>query len=294
VTTGQLFPAFPEPDIRPGRCPALASRRTQRRSLHLFGVAVLIYHRIADDHDGSSQAESPYLVTAAQLREQLTQLRRSGCDVVSLGAVNSAAGELDWTSRAVLTFDDGRASDYDRALPSLMEAHVQAHFFVNTANIGKSGFLNWSQIAEMQRAGMSFQSHGHEHVDLSRLSPADLAEQLTVSRQMLEDRLGWPVRYVAPPYGLVNRQLIETALQVGYRAVCTSRSWPAKPGGPCINRVCVYDRTSLRDFQRLLAGHPAPYVRRAARAACVFVPKQLMLRFRPQQLGVEVLDEEQA
>ena len=37
-------------------------------------------------------------------------------------------------------------------------AGARAEFFINTATIGQPGYLTWGQVAEMHRAGMSFQS----------------------------------------------------------------------------------------------------------------------------------------
>ena len=74
---------------------------------------------------------------------------------------------------------------------SYLEAGKQADFFISTATVGQRGFLNWQQITDMHRAGMSFHSHSHNHVNLARLPVCVLEQQLRKSKQLLEDRLGW-------------------------------------------------------------------------------------------------------
>jgi peptidoglycan/xylan/chitin deacetylase (PgdA/CDA1 family) len=200
------------------------------------------------------------------------------------------AGRENGGPSVVLTFDDGRASDFEVAFPLLLEAGTRAEFFVNTAAIGRPGFLSWRQMAEMQARGMSFQSHGHDHVDLTPLPRRVVEWQLDESKRRLEDRLGSPVEFLAAPYGRLSRRVVEVAGQVGYRAVCTSRSWPARPGARLVDRIAIYRHTTPGEFSRLLGGHAIPYVIRAARATLLFAPKRLLLRRAPGRLGVQTFE----
>jgi len=192
----------------------------------------------------------------------------------------------------VLTFDDGLASHYEVAYPLLSRIGAKAEFFVNTATIGHPGYLTWPHIMEMHRAGMSFQSHGHDHVDLSRLSLRSLERRVVDSKHLIEDRLGCAVDFLAIPYGLVNNRVMEAALEAGYRAVCDSGGWPARPGGRRICRVPIYGHTTLREFRRLLSGNALTYAARQARALFVALPKRLLLHLAPARLGVRVLEEQ--
>jgi peptidoglycan/xylan/chitin deacetylase (PgdA/CDA1 family) len=190
-----------------------------------------------------------------------------------------------------ITFDDGFASDYEEAFPALLAEGARADFFVNTANVGTSEYLNWSQIREMHRGGMGIHSHGHSHAALSLLSVDSLRRELNTSRNLLEDQLGSSVEFIAAPYGLVNRRVIHEALAAGYRGVCRSRQWPARPGNKCINRVTVYRRTSPEEFDDLLTCRPGPYIRRLMRSVVIYCPKKLLVRFQPKLVGVIVQEE---
>jgi len=193
---------------------------------------------------------------------------------------------------AGITFDDGCSSDYEKAFPLLLEAGIRADFFLNTATIGKPGYLNWEQVREMQKSGMAFHSHGHSHVVLSTLDQMAVEGELGMSRQILEDKLGCPVDFLAAPYGLLNRRVIREAFRLGYRGVCNSRQWTARVGNRCINRVAVLRQTSPWEFHRLLRCHPLPYVIRSLRSAIFYLPRQLLLRIQPAQLGVQVLEKQ--
>ncbi len=268
----------------------LASTLIRRLPPRLRGVPVFLYHGLTAGTpvEGPSREEK-YWVSANHFRDQLKLIRQAGCRVALLRALWSV-GEATDAPRpgAVLTFDDGRASNYEVAFPLLQEAGVSGEFFVNTSRIGEPGFLSWQQMDEMHRAGMSFQSHSHEHVDLSRLRPSELARQLGASKQLLEDRLGRSVEFLAVPYGLLNEQLVKVAQQLGYRGVCNSWSWPVRPGARLVSRVPVYRRTTPDQFRGFLAGDAVCYVARAARTALFYLPKQVLLRYCPSLLGVQV------
>jgi peptidoglycan/xylan/chitin deacetylase (PgdA/CDA1 family) len=246
--------------------------------LRLRGVPVLIYHGVA----GATEAhrvppDDKYWILEDTFRDHLALVRRAGYSAALLGDV--------WrhhrppaSPSVVLSVDDGRACDYATTYPRLLDAGVRAEFFVNTASIGTPGFLEWSHVAEMHRTGMSFQSHGHDHVSMIGLSPAALRRQLADSKRILEGRLGSPVDFLAVPYGLLSRRVVGAAEEAGYLGICTSRAWPASPGARIVNRVVVHRHTTLDDLGRLLRRHPAPYLRAAARGALVYAPTRLLLR----------------
>lgn len=248
------------------------------------GVPILGYHGLsrADGRTGSTARASKYSVYDTEFRAQLECIRQYGFSVIRIRELCPPAASLESTDRAVvLSFDDGLDSHYELALPILAEFQVNACFFVSTAAVGESGYLNWSQIEEMQRAGMTFHSHSHEHVYLSQLSQAAMEHQLRDSRLILEDHLGCAVRVLALPFGDTSRRVVQTALSVGYDAVCNSHDWPAQPGASVLSRVAVHNSTSGRDFARLIAGDPRIYMKRALREKALAAPKRILLRVSP-------------
>lgn len=250
-------------------------------------VPVLLYHGLTRSQAATPEQERKYWLEASQFAAHLRQIQKAGCKAARL---RDLWGGAKAGPAVAITFDDGLASDYELAFPALAAGGASADFFVNTSRVGQPGSLTWAQMVEMQRAGMAFQSHSHEHVALSRLSRRALAEQLGTSRKILEDRLGSRVEFLAAPYGFVNRGVIETALEQGYRGVCTSLPWPARPGRRVIPRVGMHAHTTAQDLERILAGDLFWFVARAGRAAALYLPKQILLRFDPAMLGVRVLE----
>lgn len=269
----------------------IGSEAVRRTWPVIEGTPVFLYHAIADERDGNSHSpRQRYAVTSRQFRNQLAEIRNGGYQVASVKQIAQCA---DGTGRsfAGITFDDGCSSDYEKAFPLLVEAGLRADFFLNTVHIGAPGYLNWEQVREMSRAGMAFHSHGHSHVALSRLDRAHLERELRISREILQDKLGSAVEFLAAPYGLLDSRVIQEAFRLGYRGVCNSRHWTASWGNRCVNRVAILGQTSIEEFRRLLARHPLPYILRSIRSAAIYLPKQALLRIQPAQLGVQVVTE---
>ena len=152
--------------------------------------------------------------------------------------------------------------------------------------------MTWEQVAEMQRYGMSFHSHSHHHVYLSRIPAAALERELRDSKRLLEDRLGAPVGFLAAPYGDINARVMAAALDAGYHTVCSSWSWLAQPGRSTLNRMVVYGNTSPRCLHALLAGDPFRCAGRAARSLLLSFPKALLLWSRVPLLAADPLESE--
>ena len=255
------------------------------------GVPIFMYHVLT----GPTEPVGPpggtkYRLPAVVFREHLALIKSHGFRAASVGRLWVQQDSADAHPAVGLTFDDGDVSNYTLAFPALVEADARADFFVNTATVGCPGFLNWTQIAEMQRGGFAFHSHSHDHVALVGLPPRALERQLRKSKQLLEDRLGAPVDFLAAPYGLLNRSVVRAAREAGYRAVCTSWSWPARPGARTVSRIAVYPTTTAVDFSRLLHGRPSIFARRMGHTLLAHLPKRVLLRVRPRWLGVQVLE----
>jgi peptidoglycan/xylan/chitin deacetylase (PgdA/CDA1 family) len=260
-----------------------ASERVMRR---LSGVTVFMYHGIGSA-PGVDHGDPRYWISGDLFRQHLAGIHDAGHRIALLGEVWSGV----WPNGRgrppiVLTFDDGRASDYEVAYPLLLEAEARAEFFLNTHTIGRPGYLTWTQVAEMQRQGMSFQSHGDRHVVLLGLPRPALDRELRRPKLVLEDRLGGPVDFLAAPYGLFDRRVVSVARTVGYRAVCTSRCWPARPGASTVNRVAVYPDTTSTRFAAFLDQSPLHHLPDLVRTALLHLPKRAALKLCPGLLGV--------
>jgi len=78
--------------------------------------------------------------------------------------------------------------------------------------------------------GIDFGAHSCTHPDLTKINPEKAEEEMRRSRDILEERLGQPIRFFCYPYGRYNLQHRDIVARVGYVAACTVRPGVNRPG----------------------------------------------------------------
>ncbi|HLG98177.1 MAG TPA: polysaccharide deacetylase family protein [Bryobacteraceae bacterium] len=120
--------------------------------------------------------------------------------------------------------------------PSERDTVVQALFqkyLGDEKSFSRELYLNWEEARDMQARGMALGGHTHEHRPLSRLSHAELAEDLSTCRRLLDANLRpahWPFCY---PYGKsdsFNQESVDVLRKIGFRCAFTTETGPNKPG----------------------------------------------------------------
>lgn len=140
-----------------------------------------------------------------------------------------------------LTFDDGHRSDYEFALPALVERGMVARFFITAGWTGtRAGFMDWSQLRALRAAGQQIGAHSMTHALLTHYSAAQLGDELAGARKLLEDGLGEAVTTMSLPGGRSNRRVLESCREAGYTTVYTSLPQAtADPRAALIGRLNV-------------------------------------------------------
>jgi peptidoglycan/xylan/chitin deacetylase (PgdA/CDA1 family) len=132
-------------------------------------------------------------------------------------AVNKVlSGTID---KPYITFssDDGFKNNL-RAAEILNEYGAKACFFVNPGIIGETDygkleqyctgvlrfpvveFLNWDEVAQLQKWGHEIGSHTMMHMEMGKATPAQIADDLGLTMKILNARCGG-VKHFAFPYG---------------------------------------------------------------------------------------------
>ncbi len=164
------------------------------------------------------------------------------CSIASLIDKN-----VDNDKAVSFTFDDGHITNYSMAYPILDKYSASADFFINTAFVGNNGYMNWQQIEEMSRHGMSIQSHGHHHYYFDEISEHEIRNELSISKKTIEDKIGAEVKVFAPPGGRITQKVRSIAFELGYTAISSSRPgvWRYNTNQWDIPRLPVLKNTSL-------------------------------------------------
>jgi peptidoglycan/xylan/chitin deacetylase (PgdA/CDA1 family) len=87
---------------------------------------------------------------------------------------------------------------------------------ISTNALMHEPLMSWPELVELHKTGFDIQSHSFGHHFLTTLPEEQVIEDLARSREILEDRLGSPVRAIAYPYGAANPQVAAAARKAGF------------------------------------------------------------------------------
>ena len=214
-------------------------------------VPILTYHFIANNPNPKDKARDSLSVSPDKFEAQMDYLSKNGYTPITLdtlyGIYNGLAGAP--AKPVILTFDDGYIDFYSNAFPILKRFNFHAVSFIPTGLIGGSYYMNWDQIKEIQASGLvTFEAHTVTHANLAALSYTNALKQLLDSKNVLQSQTGYPVNFIAYPYGSLNNTVIRAAQKAGL--VGGLGTWYGKAKGPSYNlpRIKIGGNMSLKDF----------------------------------------------
>lgn len=239
---------------------------------------VLTYHDIVQDSallNIKSKYELTYILGESCFEKHMHYLKNNNFSIVSFDKLLS--NKLINKEYVIITFDDGLLSNFTNAFPILNKYNYMGTFFLPTKFIGQDGYLNWEQIKWMSDKGMSFHSHAHSHIDLTSLTYSGLKEELVVSKRIIEDKLLKPVDILSIPLGRYNQKILDAAIEVEYKIICTSdHGYNINSRNNIINRISIKNQYSFKIFQKLLEFKNSIFVMYKIRKKLLYLLKKLI------------------
>jgi len=227
-------------------------------------VPILMYHAIGERPDPAVHDLS---VHPRDFDAQLDALAEAGYTTMTFADIRAAlAGERAMPARPVaLTFDDGYADFHHEALPRLVAHGATATLFVTTGWLADAGrfasgrpldsTLTWSQVAEVDAAGIEIGAHSHSHPQLDQLPDRLLREELVTNRDLLEERLGHRVTSLAYPFGYSSRRVRRAVADAGYEhAAAVANTAAARDSDTfAVPRLTIRRTTDTERFRKIVA-----------------------------------------
>ncbi|MEE9441797.1 MAG: polysaccharide deacetylase family protein [candidate division Zixibacteria bacterium] len=154
----------------------------------------------------------------------------------------------------VISFDDGYVDNVD-IISRLCDENIAPFVFIPTDYIGQSNSWDYSsnffkarhlttgQLKILAQKGAVIGSHGMSHHALTQLHEKDLHNELTISKNMLQQITCKEVNLICYPFGRTNGIVKKLAKDCGYRhGLCLDSrpTFQASPDDFDIYRVPIY------------------------------------------------------
>jgi polysaccharide deacetylase family sporulation protein PdaB len=134
-----------------------------------------------------------------------------------------------------LTFDDGPAPQYTEAILQVLRSHrVKATFFLLGRWVQQYPDLAREVVADGHAVG----DHSWSHADLTQLSESQASQELTSTRDIIQQVTGVKTTLFRPPYRAYNRQLLDLAASLHFSTILWSidpHDWEMPGVGPIIS-----------------------------------------------------------
>lgn len=214
-------------------------------------VPILMYHFIANNPNPKDTQRDSLSVSPDKFEAQMDYLAKNGFTPISLDTLYGVYNGQTAVSgkMVVLTFDDGYIDFYTTVYPILKRFNFHAVSFIATGLVGGGYYMNWDQIKEIGSGGLvTFEGHSVTHPNLAGLKYDAILKQMVDSKNTLQSQTGYPVNFIAYPYGVSNTYIQKAAKQAGL--VGGLGTWFGKASGPSMNmpRIRVSGFWNLKEF----------------------------------------------
>lgn len=188
-----------------------------------INIPILCYHNFNPTVPGSMN------LRPQKFEAQLKWLKANGFTVIPLQqAIEYLQGKRVAlpAKPVVITADDGWKSVYQYMLPLVKKYKIPVTLFIypQTISQGKNA-MTWEQLKELQNTGLfDIQGHTYWHPNFKKekrkRTPTNyekfVKNQLLISKEILEKKLGTKVTLLAWPFGIYNDYLEQEAKNAGY------------------------------------------------------------------------------
>lgn len=246
------------------------------------GHRILTYHRIIED-PGDSHSIHP-----THFKEHMAFLS-DHFPVVSIEDIAAHVRKIKSLNQhsVAISFDDGYKEYESIAAETLDRYRLPATFFVVTGVLdglfGPSAgtYLDWQGVKALHAQGFSIGSHCVTHVSLGTIAPAQVQEELRLSRTRIAEELGTAPSGVSYPYGTLRDFSIDTpqmAERAGYTWGVTALHGLNHAGANqfLLRRTSITVGDGLKTFRMIMKGFLDPW----------FIVDRLGYRFQRPHINV--------
>ncbi len=219
-------------------------------------IVFLMYHELELAGRELCQSEPGYvryILSLETFRSQMAWMKQSGWRGLSVGEALLYPAELS----VCITFDDGCETDLIAAAPVLREFGFKATFYLTAGFLGTPGYLNASQVRDLDAQGFQVGCHSMTHPYLSDLPEPELKREILDAKLHIEEIVGHPIEHFSCPGGRYDQRTLQMARHAGFATVANSQFRANSPTtSPYeLGRVAMLRDLTLEQFSATCQGH---------------------------------------
>ncbi len=185
-------------------------------------IVFLMYHELELAGRKLCQSEPGYvryILPLEVFRSQMAWMKNSGWRGLNVGEAIRYPAEPS----ICITFDDGCETDLIAAAPVLRELGFNATFYLTAGFLGVPGYLNASQVRELDAQGFQIGCHSMTHPYLSDLPEPELKREIVDAKLQIETIVGHAIDHFSCPGGRYDQRTLQMARQAGFATVVNSQ-----------------------------------------------------------------------
>jgi peptidoglycan/xylan/chitin deacetylase (PgdA/CDA1 family) len=218
-------------------------------------IVFLMYHELELAGRKLCQSEPGYVRYILPLeifRGQMSWMKQSGWRGLSVGEALHYPAEPS----VCLTFDDGCETDLIAAAPVLREFGFNATFYLTAGFLNTPGYLDGSQVRELDAQGFEIGCHSMTHPYLSDLAEPELEREVVDAKLQIEKIVGHAIEHFSCPGGRYDERTLRMARHAGFRTVAGSQFYANSSGTSRyeLGRVAMLRNLTLEEFRATCQG----------------------------------------
>ncbi len=160
------------------------------------GVIVLMYHRFDENKYPSTN------IKLTDFIKQINLIKKNSFSFINANNFEDNLTKYKNKKKVLLTIDDAFKSFYDHAWPILKDNKIPFILFVNTREVGSSGYMTWKQIKEISREKfVHIGNHSYSHDYLVDKTDDEIINDIELAIKTFKKELNYSSPFFSYPFG---------------------------------------------------------------------------------------------
>ena len=163
------------------------------------GILAIMYHRFEENKYPSTN------IRLDMFKKHINLIKENNLNFYNPGEFSKNFNDVKKQKKILLTVDDAFTSFYENAWPVLKKEEIPFILFVSTEAVGNKGYMNWTQIKEVEKEKFAYiGNHSHSHDYLTKFTFQKFVEDIEESIKIFKNKLGYNPIYFSYPFGEYN------------------------------------------------------------------------------------------